>query len=91
MRDVGAAPGEEIVHAEHFMALGQKPLAEMRTEESRAAGHQNALARTAQAYLPPRRTLIADVKRFISGTTRLGQSSVRLQNNDFQAKPAVKQ
>jgi hypothetical protein len=91
MRDVRTAPGEEIVHAEDFMAFGQQPLAEMRAEESRAARDQNALALTAQAKPSPGRTLIANVKRFISVRPGLANHGVRLQNNSFQANRAVNQ
>ena len=41
MGDVPAAAREEIVHAQHFMPLGQKPLTEVRAKESGAAGHEN--------------------------------------------------
>ena len=34
--------GEEVVDAEHVVALGQQPLAQMRAEEAGAAGDENA-------------------------------------------------
>ena len=38
--DVGLAPGEIIVDAEHVVALGAQAVAEMRAEEAGAAGDQ---------------------------------------------------
>ena len=43
------APGEEVVDAEHFVAVLEQPLAQMRAEESGAAGDQDALALTVVA------------------------------------------
>ena len=31
-------PGDEIIHADHFVALGKEQIGEMGPEESRAAG-----------------------------------------------------
>ena len=39
--DVGAAPGEVVVDAEHLVPLPDQPVAEMAAEKSRAAGDQN--------------------------------------------------
>ena len=44
VRDVVFRAGEEVVHAQHVVALGQEPLAQVRADEAGAAGHQNALA-----------------------------------------------
>jgi hypothetical protein len=41
MDDIGAAPGEEIVCAEHFSTLGQQAFAEMGAKKAGAAGHQD--------------------------------------------------
>jgi hypothetical protein len=46
--DVVLAPGEVVVDAQHIMALGQQPLAQMRAEESGAACHQDT--RTGQGH-----------------------------------------
>ncbi len=40
MRDVVLATGEIVVHAQHVVAVAQQPLAQMRSEEAGAAGHQ---------------------------------------------------
>ena len=42
VRDVVLAAGEIIVDAEHVVALGEQPLAQMRAEKTGAAGDQNA-------------------------------------------------
>jgi hypothetical protein len=38
--DIGAAAGQEIVDAEHLVLLAEQPLAEVRTKESCAPGHE---------------------------------------------------
>jgi hypothetical protein len=43
MFDVAAGAGEKIIEANDIGALCQKALAQMRTEEAGAAGHQNTL------------------------------------------------
>ena len=43
MRDVVLAAGEEVVDAQHVVAVAQQALAQMRAEEAGAAGHQHAL------------------------------------------------
>jgi hypothetical protein len=40
-QDVLARAGEEIVDAQHLMALPNQRLAQMRADEARAARHQN--------------------------------------------------
>jgi hypothetical protein len=42
MRDVPAAAGEEIVDADDFVALGQKPFAQERAEEPGTSRHQDS-------------------------------------------------
>ncbi len=37
--DVLAAAGDQVVDADHAVALGQQPLAQVRAEEAGAAGH----------------------------------------------------
>jgi hypothetical protein len=41
MRDIGAAPGVEIVEAHDLVPLPDQPLAQMRTEEAGAAGDEH--------------------------------------------------
>ena len=40
--DVVGRPRDEVVHADHMMAFGQKALAEMRAEEAGTAGDERA-------------------------------------------------
>src|SRR5262249_17832719 len=42
---VRTARGEEVVYAKNFVAAGEKPLAEMRTDKSCAACHEHAFHR----------------------------------------------
>ncbi len=53
--DVALGAGEEIVDAEHLVALLQQPVAQMRAEESGAAGDQDALAGVVVAHSGPLR------------------------------------
>ena len=39
--DVAFVPGVEVVHTQHLVARLQQPFAEMRAEETAAAGDQN--------------------------------------------------
>src|ERR1051326_4039723 len=41
MRDVAQTSSQEIVHANHMMALRQKRVAQMRADETRTARNQN--------------------------------------------------
>jgi hypothetical protein len=50
--DAVARPGEEAVQADHCLALGKQPLAEVGAEETGAAGDQDAIARTLHAMAP---------------------------------------
>ena len=43
MADVVLAAGEKIVEAEDILPLGEKPLAEVRSEKTGAAGDENPL------------------------------------------------
>jgi len=43
MFDIAPRAGEEIVHAQHFMAARQQGLAQEGADKAGAAGHQNAL------------------------------------------------
>src|SRR5206468_11658211 len=51
--DIALRSGEEVVNAEHFVAVLQQPLAQMRAEESGAAGDQDALAGVVVAHSGP--------------------------------------
>ena len=44
MRDMVLAAGEKVIDAEDLMTLAQQALAEVRPQESAAAGYQDALA-----------------------------------------------
>ena len=44
MRDVAFVAGEEIVDAQHLVAVADQPVAEMRAEEAGAAGDEDAFA-----------------------------------------------
>ena len=44
MIDIALGAGEQIVDAQHFMAVGQQAIDQMRAEKSGAAGHQDAFA-----------------------------------------------
>jgi hypothetical protein len=39
--DIAARAGEEIVDAEHFIAVGEQAVARMRAEKAGPAGHQH--------------------------------------------------
>ena len=41
VRDVGPAAGEEVVDAQHLVAVGQEPLAQEAADEPGPAGHQH--------------------------------------------------
>ena len=43
MGDVAPGAGVEVVDAQHLMALADQPLAQMRAQETRAAGHKHPL------------------------------------------------
>ena len=45
MRDIGLSPGVEIVAADYFMSVVQKPFAEMGTEKTSPAGNENPFIR----------------------------------------------
>ena len=49
VRDVALGAGEQVVDAEHLVALGDQPVDEMRAEESGPAGDQDALAAVGEA------------------------------------------
>jgi hypothetical protein len=53
MIDVAFGAGEEVVDAEHFVALLQQSIAQMRAEEARAAGDQDAPAGIVVAHSRP--------------------------------------
>ena len=42
MTGVALAPGDQVVDADHLCAVGEQPVDEVRPEESRAAGHDDA-------------------------------------------------
>jgi hypothetical protein len=42
----------EIIDAQNVMAVGEQPLAKMRTEEAGTAGHQHALAQGDPSWQP---------------------------------------
>jgi hypothetical protein len=43
MRDIGPAPGIEIVNAKDFMPFAQQSFAKVRTEKAGPTGNKNAL------------------------------------------------
>jgi hypothetical protein len=43
--DVLQIPGDEVVHGNDMVAFGQKPLAQVRTKETGAAGDKNSFFR----------------------------------------------
>jgi hypothetical protein len=45
VRDVGLLAGEEVVDADHVVARGHEPVAEMAAEKAGASGHEHALDR----------------------------------------------
>jgi hypothetical protein len=45
MRDIGLTACEEIIHAKHFVASGNEPIAQMRTKKTSAAGNKDTLLR----------------------------------------------
>ena len=47
--DIALGAGEQVVDAEHLMALAEQPVAQVRAEEAGAAGHQDALAAVVEA------------------------------------------
>jgi len=51
--DVLLGPCEEVVEADHVVAVGQEPLAEVRAYESSSASDQNRLAAFAHLRTPP--------------------------------------
>jgi hypothetical protein len=69
--NIVASPGKEIVHAQHVMARGDKPVTEVRPEESGPARDQYALSETVASYLQgisrpagattPARTISCDI------------------------------
>jgi len=51
MRHVGLLAGEEIVQADDVVLLFREPLAEMRAQETGAAGDQNAFGASHAGFL----------------------------------------
>src|SRR5262245_48318632 len=50
--DVAPGAGEKVVDADHFRALRQQPVAQMRAQKAGAAGHHDALL---EVHEPKRR------------------------------------
>ena len=47
--DIALGAGEQVVGAEHLVAVGKQPVDEVRPEETGPAGHQDALAALVEA------------------------------------------
>ena len=43
--DIGGVPGQEVVHPDHAVALGQEPVTQVRAQEPRRARYEDAHAR----------------------------------------------
>ena len=50
--DIVLAAGEVVVDAQHIVAAGHQPLAEMRAEKTGTAGDENALSDRAHEEIP---------------------------------------
>jgi hypothetical protein len=52
VRNVVLGAGEEIVYAQHVVAICNEALAEMRTQKSRATRYEDAFARAVASHSP---------------------------------------
>jgi hypothetical protein len=69
VHDVAPRRGVEIIDAEHVLALGQQPLAQVRAEEAGAAGDQDAFAH--RAILPAAAISFAIIRQMTTLNSRL--------------------
>src|SRR5579859_3024220 len=74
--DIAFAPGEQIVHAKHVVPQLEKLSAKMRSDESSATGHKNALAERVA-----HRLVLSDFHR-----SALGSSGVCLNSSRISAQ-----
>ena len=72
VRDVVAGAGDEVVHPDHLVALGQQPVAQVRAEEAGRAGDEDPHAD------PPADAVVLEAQRGAAapGSYRLRPSTM---------------